>query len=530
MQDVKILNNLRINSRLKDLKNLGNLRSKFVAGISLLVLFVAGTAVFLIWQMTAISRGYTEVLEQNARAYAMTEAALAQYNLAAAALGNYIQMGSPEDEKKYRAGITRGDIYLENVTHLLKEPQTKRYYEDFANRLNQFKQYGDQVIVLVKERQGAAEDDRAAVQTRLEEYLVKNNNIVKQLTDAGDIFAHHEATNLTASTEKNAATVSRGVALSVAITGVSLLIGIVIAIFMYRTLKDVSSRLHEKSRRVDSLALELSGGYQNIAAGAAETAAMTNDIAVSVEKVSNNAEQVVSKIEQVDTNIKGIVNSSQQAAGLAGQGESGLRSIVQEIEVIQQVARDSEQTVRQLNQDAGKISQIVNLINQIAEQTNLLALNAAIEAARAGEHGRGFAVVADEVKQLAEQSANATKEIHRLVNTIQDKSSAAVDSMTHSVSQIARSTRTLEEVGGIFKQIALAVNKLAEEIQGSTAATEEMFNAIQNVISAIEDVSAAMQNVAASTQEQTANIEEIAASSKEFTVLVADLNAIAEKI
>lgn len=152
------------------------------------------------------------------------------------------------------------------------------------------------------------------------------------------------------------------------------------------------------------------------------------------------------------------------------QGDVSKSHISMQMEAIENTTASSEKVIDELSNSAAKITQIVELITQIADQTNLLALNAAIEAARAGEHGRGFAVVAVEVRKLAEQSANAAKEIHQLIATIQHETGIAVQSMADSIARVQEGSTVVAEVGTTFEKIISAVQNLSDEIQSVAAA------------------------------------------------------------
>lgn len=264
-------------------------------------------------------------------------------------------------------------------------------------------------------------------------------------------------------------------------------------------LRAIILEVKRASVQVAGTSQQLTSSAQQTAAGASETAITMSQIATAVDRVSSNTQTVA--------------HASETAAKFAGEGDRGIAKLIEQMKSIAGSAGLVFNNINELSKKSQEINQIIGLITNIADQTNLLALNAAIEAARAGEQGLGFAVVAEEVRKLAEESANATKEISNLVNAIQVESQRAVESIAVGGKDIKVGNRVIiKEVGEGFKNIISAVQSLTEEIQ--------------SVVAAIEEVSAGVQNVAAATEEQTASMEEVSASAESLSKLSDGLDAI----
>jgi methyl-accepting chemotaxis protein len=204
-------------------------------------------------------------------------------------------------------------------------------------------------------------------------------------------------------------------------------------------------------------------------------AASIEEMTVSINHIADHAEQAR--------------QSSAQAGELAGQGASVLGQAVTEIQRINQAVEEASCTIVQLTDKTETISSIANVIHDIADQTNLLALNAAIEAARAGEQGRGFAVVADEVRKLAERTGTATQEISRMIADIHTSSTVSRENMEEAVVRV-RAGVDLTEQGGN------AVNRIH---QGSS-----------QVLSVVNDISCALREQSQTSNDIAMNVEKIA--------------------
>jgi methyl-accepting chemotaxis protein len=324
--------------------------------------------------------------------------------------------------------------------------------------------------------------------------------------------------------------------------------------------------------QISSTMGQMSAGVEEQTASTNETAASIHQVNQAIAQVAQGAETQVQSVHQASSVLDNMkksmdeaievlqkVNSaSKESAESAGRGGQSIENVIAGMMQIKEAADTVAVAIGELDTHSQDIGKILEVIDDIAEQTNLLALNAAIEAARAGEHGRGFAVVADEVRKLAERSSVETKAIAELIARVRQASGEAVKAINIAGEQVeAGNTLTveaktvLEEIGAntgdietlianlivSVKELAEAGNTTAKSIdeivsisEENTAATEEMAagasevgKAIDSIASVSEETAASVEEISASAEQVNASIEQIAASSAELANMAANL-------
>lgn len=237
--------------------------------------------------------------------------------------------------------------------------------------------------------------------------------------------------------------------------------------------------------------------------------------------------KITTSIEKVSEKTDEVFETAKDSRLTAQTGEAVITQAVEKMSHIQQAVNTSAHMVEKLNKGSQAISQIVEVISEIAKQTNLLALNAAIEAARAGEAGRGFAVVADEVRKLAEQSQTSAQQITQIISEIQENTGSVVDSMRLGNSEVNEGVKIVRSAGDSFSEIILSFEKVTDKIHEISDPIEEVVRDCHVVIESVKqsdilgkEVAEKTESISAAAEEQAASTQQIAVASQTLGTLV----------
>lgn len=302
-------------------------------------------------------------------------------------------------------------------------------------------------------------------------------------------------------------------------------------------LKNIIHKISQSSEIIASNAEELTASTEETNKSVNEVAASIQEVAANnskqseyVSHMNGNTEDIHDKMTTISDTVELMKSTSIEHAKLAHEGNKHVEEVIGKINEINEQVTQSSFTINELNEKSKKIEEILSMITNISEQTNLLALNAAIEAARAGEHGKGFAVVADEVRKLAEQSTQASNDINILIKDIQEGVTQSTYVMNKSMKTTQSGIQVVEETGKAFKEISLSIDDVTRFTDNVYKSVKDVLDATQKmkkVSSSVNEIASSndsnAQNVSAVTQQQSAIIEEMTNAIGELASMATEL-------
>ncbi|WP_050632354.1 methyl-accepting chemotaxis protein [Bacillus andreraoultii] len=556
------------------------IQKKMISAFSIILLLLVIISGYTYYQFTVINKSYSKGIKEGLEVVKLGSKMVDLTRMEQVSINSYLQTGNQESMDAYKAATNEFYDKAKTVGKLNLDPEGEKIFKDLIYIESQFRVLADQYV---NYKSVGAED-------KIKMLMLGNGNTISStIADLGDKVLVYQEKNLAQKRIELSQQVEATKTISLIISILTVFVGLIVAIFISRkitkpvqelagyankiadgdlTIEDFRIKMRDEigdlsnsfKKMVNNLKTligqvgetseQVAASSEQLMASAEQTSSVTNQVVTAIQEVASGNDiqaknldntfvtfnEISSGMQKMAETTSTIAKFASDTAGQAKNGNNYIRNVIKQMNAINTTTNETNEVIKELSTNTSEIGAIINVITEIAEQTNLLALNAAIESARAGEHGKGFSVVANEVKKLAQASRESAKQISNIITNIQNDTVHVIEKMNDNTNEVANGLKLVTETEKTFSSILSSVDTVNIQIQDLSAIAEEISSSFEQVSESVEEIVnitnesvKATNEIASLSEEQLAAIQEIAASASTLSNMADGLREMIKK-